>query len=70
MRCRCCDKPLNEYEVLSKNPITGDFEDLCRGCINLVRQSEALPDFDPDSKDMDMWLEYKTLDKPSDPWYS
>lgn len=34
MRCKACNKPLQDYEAMSKNPNSGQHEELCRGCIN------------------------------------
>lgn len=35
MRCKACNSIMQDYENLSKNPRTGEHEELCRGCINL-----------------------------------
>ena len=43
MRCKCCNKPLQDYEMLSKNPKTGEHEDMCRICINLSRDTGTGP---------------------------
>ena len=32
MRCRACNRPFTDYENVSKNAKTGDYEDLCIGC--------------------------------------
>lgn len=34
-RCKACNKPLQDYELLSKNPRSGKHEEMCRACINL-----------------------------------
>lgn len=34
MRCKACNKPLQDYEELSKNPTSGHHEEMCRSCIN------------------------------------
>lgn len=33
-RCKACNKVLQDYENLSKNPKSGQHEELCRICIN------------------------------------
>jgi len=34
MRCKACNKELQDYEMMSKNPVSGEHEEMCRGCIN------------------------------------
>lgn len=34
MRCKACNKPLQDYEMMSKNPKSGEHEENCRTCIN------------------------------------
>jgi len=34
MRCKACNKPMQDYEIASKNPSSGRPEEMCRGCIN------------------------------------
>lgn len=33
MRCKCCDNILNQYELSQINEATGDYEELCKNCI-------------------------------------
>ena len=39
MRCQACDKNLNDWESTKKNQETGEFEDLCTKCLNVVIKS-------------------------------
>ena len=48
MRCKCCDIVLNEDELTTRNPVTGEFEDMCHYC--LVIAMESLSDFEPDDE--------------------
>jgi len=32
MRCKACDKLLNEFEIKKVDPTTGDYLDLCGNC--------------------------------------
>lgn len=34
MRCKACNKTLQDYEIASKNATSGLHEEMCRGCIN------------------------------------
>ena len=34
MRCKSCNKIMQDYEIMSKNPTSGQHEEMCRGCIN------------------------------------
>lgn len=49
MRCRACDVELNDIESTRKDPQTGEFYDLCGGCLSEVRRSQyednEWPDF-------------------------
>ena len=40
MRCRACDAELNDTESTRKDPQTGEFLDLCGGCLTVIRQAE------------------------------
>ena len=40
MRCRACDCELNDIESTRKDPNTGEFVDLCGGCLTAIRQAE------------------------------
>lgn len=33
MRCVCCNRALNDYESTRKHAETGDYLDICNGCI-------------------------------------
>jgi len=35
MRCKSCNKIMQDYEIMSKNPKSGIHEEMCRSCINL-----------------------------------
>lgn len=34
MRCVCCNKNLNDYESTLRSAATGDFLDMCNGCLD------------------------------------
>ena len=36
MRCTCCDRLLNDFESTRKSKTTGDYLDMCNGCISSV----------------------------------
>lgn len=46
MRCQSCDKNLNDWESTKKNPTTGEYEDLCTKCLNIVQQSAIVDGHD------------------------
>lgn len=48
MRCQSCDKNLNDWESTKKNPMTGDYEDLCSKCLNVVIQDVEQSKYDHD----------------------
>lgn len=33
MRCTCCNKNLNDFEATRKHALTGEYLDMCNGCI-------------------------------------
>jgi len=35
MRCKACNNSMQDYEIASRNPISGEPEEMCRSCINL-----------------------------------
>ncbi len=37
MRCLACDCELTDYESTRKDPLTGQYSDLCSGCILSVQ---------------------------------
>lgn len=37
MRCRACNKNLNDFESTRKNPETGEYLDLCNHCYHEVQ---------------------------------
>ena len=50
MRCKACDKLLAEHELRRKDKETGDFTDLCGGCLMSVRHyglETSVPALDP-----------------------
>ena len=34
MRCKACNKTMQDYEMMSKNTTSGQHEEMCRDCIN------------------------------------
>lgn len=44
MRCKACDKMLNDYETSRKDRLTGEFLDLCGTCYSV--SSKATSDYD------------------------
>jgi hypothetical protein len=40
MRCKACDANLTDYESTKKDPLTGEFLDLCSGC---SRKASSVP---------------------------
>lgn len=48
MRCQSCDKNLNDWESTKKNPTTGEYEDLCSKCLNVVIQDVEQSKYDHD----------------------
>lgn len=55
MRCRCCDKILNDYELTRKDPETGVHLDTCSGCLREIR--ESLREWDTDGYRYDVLLD-------------
>lgn len=43
MRCKACDKMLNDYETSRKDRLTGEFLDLCGTCHSV--SSKAASDY-------------------------
>ncbi len=43
MRCVCCDKNLNDYESTRRHAITGEFLDMCNGCLAEVSDMVPIP---------------------------
>ena len=39
MRCQACDRNLSDWESTKRNNITGEFEDLCSKCLDVVQQT-------------------------------
>lgn len=37
MRCVCCDRLLNDFESTRKSKTTGDYLDMCNGCVASVQ---------------------------------
>ena len=46
MRCKACDKMLNDYENSRKDRLTGEFVDLCSDCYTV--STKAMSDFETD----------------------
>jgi len=46
MRCKACNKILQDYEIMSKNPKSGEHEEMCRSCINDSYANQFGPDVD------------------------
>lgn len=44
MRCRACNVELNDIESTRKDPNTGEFVDLCSGCLSEVRRAQYAED--------------------------
>lgn len=44
MRCKACDKMLNDFETSRKDKITGFYLDLCSDCF--IVSSKAASDYD------------------------
>lgn len=44
MRCKACNKTLQDYEIMSKNAKSGAFEEMCRSCINESYGSQHGPE--------------------------
>lgn len=45
MRCKACDKVMEDTEIIYYEDI-GEHEELCSGCLKLVRQYEEEEDLD------------------------
>jgi hypothetical protein len=43
MRCLCCNKNLNDYESTRRHAVTGDFLDICTGCLSEVQDMVSIP---------------------------
>jgi len=65
MRCQACDKNLNDWESTKKNPMTGEFEDLCTKCLNVVQQSAIIDGHDFIVYESEDALDHVT-ERPSD----
>ena len=37
MRCICCDVLLTDYESTRKSAITGEYFDMCSGCLRTIK---------------------------------
>lgn len=44
MRCRACDRRLNDYESTRKSSNTGDYIDLCNRCFATISDDIATTD--------------------------
>lgn len=40
MRCRACDAELTDIESTRKDPQTGEYVDLCGGCLSAIRVAQ------------------------------
>ena len=43
-RCIACDKMFQEYEMITKNRWTREYEDMCRSCINKAKPLVLYPE--------------------------
>ncbi len=43
MRCGCCNKRLSDYETTLKHAETGEYLDLCMGCLSDIAQDVPMP---------------------------
>ena len=64
MRCQACDKNLNDWESTKKNNLTGEYEDLCAKCLNVVQQT-ASSEYTIDYEDSEDALDH-VQERPSD----
>lgn len=60
MRCRACDCELTDIESTRKDPQTGEFIDLCGGCMSAIRLAQFEDDIEissvvPVVSDEDSW---------------
>jgi len=60
MRCRACDCELTDIESTRKDSTTGEFLDLCGGCLSVMRQSQfeddlKINEFVPIVSDEETW---------------
>jgi hypothetical protein len=72
MRCKACDKMLQEWELTYTDRETGEYLDLCGGCLShsnkALSDAEAMVDIETDigyNRDEELFFEYveeKTLD--------
>lgn len=46
MRCIACNDELTDLESTRKNPTTGEFMDLCGGCLSAMRLAQFEDDMD------------------------
>lgn len=49
MRCYCCNKPLSHQEATAKFAVSGNFTEMCNGCLSTI--VEDVPVEDPDTSD-------------------
>lgn len=47
MRCRACDSSLTESMARARMPVSGEYWELCKKCLDSVKSSQGYAD-DPD----------------------
>lgn len=58
-RCKACDKSFTESEMLAKNPITKEPEDLCSGCKAAVKAFQGPSETERFLEDFEETMEEK-----------
>ena len=71
MRCRACDRNLNDYESTRKSIVTGEYYDLCNACFRHIKD-EAVALSRPDLEDVidEVELKQDVVDSYEDLGYS
>lgn len=41
MRCKACDKLMNDYELSRVDPLTGQYHDMCTNCLKASQEAAA-----------------------------
>jgi hypothetical protein len=44
MHCKSCDCPLSDREAVSKDPLTGEYTELCSDCLGLSDEGLIEPE--------------------------
>ena len=68
MKCCCCDRLLNDFEATRKSKTTGEYLDMCNGCVASVNdQLETIDREDLAEGDIpDEEIEFDSFDDVSD----